>query len=88
VIDAADGPSLARLLPESRKVGSLQPGPEREDFLKKIAGAATAINIDRFANPPGLRPPNRLQEVAAHRRSAGARLRPVQPPFFPSNSSR
>jgi hypothetical protein len=39
----------------AEKVRSLP--PEREELLKKIAEAKAAINMERWANSPGLRPP-------------------------------
>jgi hypothetical protein len=41
----------------AEKVRALPPGPEREGLLKKIAEARATINMERWANSPGLRPP-------------------------------
>jgi hypothetical protein len=34
-----------------------QPGPERDDLLKRARRADTASHIDEWANSPGLQPP-------------------------------
>ena len=39
------------------KAAQLQPGPEREDLLKRARQADTAAHLDEWANSPGLRPP-------------------------------
>ena len=49
---------LAAFAEEVRgKASQLQPGPEREDLLKKARQADIAAHLDEWANSPGLRPP-------------------------------
>lgn len=35
----------------------LQPGAERNDLLKRVRQAATASQIEKWVNSPGLKPP-------------------------------
>ncbi len=35
----------------------LPPGPERDELLKKVRQAETAIHLGDWANSPGLQPP-------------------------------
>ena len=49
---------LAAFAEEVRgKAAQLQPGPERDDLLKKARQADTAAHLNEWANSPGLRPP-------------------------------
>jgi len=49
---------LAAFADEARgKASRLRPGPEREDLLKKARQADMAARLDKWANSPGLRPP-------------------------------
>ena len=35
----------------------LPPGPDRDELLKKVRQAETAMHLDDWANSPGLQPP-------------------------------
>jgi hypothetical protein len=39
------------------KAAALPPGPERDALLKKARQAETALNLEDWANSPGLQPP-------------------------------
>jgi hypothetical protein len=39
------------------QAAQLPPGPERDELLKKIRQAETAMHLDDWANSPGLQPP-------------------------------
>jgi hypothetical protein len=39
------------------QAAELPPGPEREELLKKVRQAETAMHLDDWANSPGLQPP-------------------------------
>jgi hypothetical protein len=40
------------------QAAELPPGPDRDELLKKIRQAETAMHLDAWANSPGLQPPN------------------------------
>jgi hypothetical protein len=35
----------------------MQPGPERDELIKKLRQAETAMHLEKWANSPGLQPP-------------------------------
>jgi hypothetical protein len=35
----------------------MQPGPERDELLRKLRQAETAMHLEDWANSPGLQPP-------------------------------
>jgi hypothetical protein len=39
------------------QAAELPPGPEREELLKKVRQAETAMHLDDWANSSGLQPP-------------------------------
>jgi hypothetical protein len=39
------------------QAAQLPPGPERDELLKKVRQAETAMHLDDWANSPGLQPP-------------------------------
>jgi hypothetical protein len=39
------------------QAAELQPGPERDELLKKVRQAETAMHLDEWANSPELQPP-------------------------------
>lgn len=42
-----------------RTAGELPPGPARDDLLRKMRQADTAMRLDDWLNSPGLRPPSK-----------------------------
>jgi hypothetical protein len=47
---------IARKLLLERKAAKLQPGPERDELLKKVQQVDIAENVDRWLSSPGSRP--------------------------------
>ena len=47
---------IARKLLLERKAAKLQPGPERDELLKKVQQVDIAENVDRWLSSPGPRP--------------------------------
>jgi hypothetical protein len=41
------------------QAAELPPGRERDELLKKVRQAETAMHLDDWANSPGLQPPTR-----------------------------
>jgi hypothetical protein len=41
------------------QAAGLPPGRERDELLKKVRQAETAMHLDDWANSPGLQPPTR-----------------------------
>jgi hypothetical protein len=39
------------------EAAAMLPGPDRDELLKKVRQAETAMHLDDWANSPGLRPP-------------------------------
>ena len=39
------------------QAAELPPGPERDELLKKVRQAETAMHLEDWANSPGLQPP-------------------------------
>ena len=39
------------------QAAQLPPGPKRDELLKKVRQAETAMHLDDWANSPGLQPP-------------------------------
>jgi hypothetical protein len=48
---------VARANEVRAQAAALPPGPDREMLLKKVQQAETAMNLQNWANSPGLRPP-------------------------------
>ena len=40
-----------------KQAKEMQPGQERDELLKKLRQAETAMHMDEWANSPGLQPP-------------------------------
>jgi hypothetical protein len=40
------------------QAAELPPGPDRDELLKKVRQAETAMHLEDWANSPGLQPPN------------------------------
>jgi hypothetical protein len=51
---------LASFAMDARKrADELPPGPVKDDLLRKVRQADTAMHLDEWVNPPGLQPPTR-----------------------------
>jgi hypothetical protein len=49
---------LSDFVREAReRAKTLPPGPERDELLRKVRQADTALHIEEWANSPGLQPP-------------------------------
>jgi len=40
-----------------KQAAAMRPGPERDELLKKLRQAETAMRMEKWANSPGLQPP-------------------------------
>jgi hypothetical protein len=51
---------LASFAKDARKrADELPPGPVKDDLLRKVRQANTAMHLDEWVNSPGLQPPTR-----------------------------
>jgi hypothetical protein len=51
---------LASFAMDARKrADELPPGPVKDDLLRKVRQADTAMHLDEWVNSPGLQPPTR-----------------------------
>ena len=39
------------------QISGMSPGPERDELVKKLRQAETAMHLEKWANSPGLQPP-------------------------------